>query len=48
VADRTTLNVYQLLKAVDRRAVGGVLYGGDRRLRGLAEDLFEDLNDAGD
>jgi sugar lactone lactonase YvrE len=48
VANRTRLNVYQLLKAVDQRAVGGVLYGGDRHLRDLAEDLYEDLNNAGD
>jgi hypothetical protein len=44
----TTLNVYQLLQAVDRRAVHGVLYDGDRHLEGLAEDLFERLNRAGD
>jgi probable HAF family extracellular repeat protein len=48
VADGTTLNVFQLLRAVDRRAVRGVLYNGDRHLGDLAEDLFERLNRAGD
>jgi hypothetical protein len=46
VANDTTLNVYELLKAVNDRAVGGVLYGGNARMRDLAEDLFERLNRA--
>jgi hypothetical protein len=46
VAKGTTLNVYELLKAVNQRAVAGVLYNGDAHLRDLAEDLFERLNRA--
>jgi hypothetical protein len=48
VVNGTTLNVFQLLKAVNRNAVNGLLYHGDARLRELAEDLFERLNRAGD
>jgi hypothetical protein len=48
VVNGTTLNVFQLLKAVNRRAVNGVLYPGAANLRNLAEDLFERLNRAGD
>jgi hypothetical protein len=48
VANGTTLNVYELLKAVDQRAVNGVLYNGDVTLRDLAEDLFDRLNRAAD
>jgi hypothetical protein len=48
VVNGTTLNVFQLLKAVNRRAVNGVLYNGDAHLRDLAEDLFERLNRADD
>jgi hypothetical protein len=48
VVNGTTLNVIQLLKAVNRRAVAGVLYPGAANLRTLAEDLFERLNRAGD
>jgi hypothetical protein len=44
VANGTTLNVYELLRAVNQRAVGGVLYNGDANLRDLCEDLFERLN----
>jgi hypothetical protein len=43
----TTLNVFELLKAVNQRAVAGVLCNGDVTLRDLAEDLFERLNRAG-
>jgi hypothetical protein len=39
VSDNTTLNVYQLLKAVNQRAVGGVLYNGEKMLRREAADL---------
>ena len=39
VSDKTTLNVYQLLKAVNQRAVGGVLYNGEKMLRREAADL---------
>jgi hypothetical protein len=48
VANGTNLNVYELLRAVNQRAVAGVLYNGDCGLRGQAEDLFERLNRAGD
>jgi hypothetical protein len=48
VANNTTLNVYQLLQAVDQRAVNGVLYNGNTTLRQKAADLFAALNDAGD
>jgi hypothetical protein len=44
VANGTTLNVYQLLRAVNQQAVGGVLWNSDAHLRDLAEDLFEHLN----
>ena len=47
VANCTTLNVYQLLKAVNQAAVQGVLYNGDYHLRDLAEDLLEWLNEDG-
>ncbi len=43
VADDTTRNVYELLRAVDRQAVGGVLYGGDRALCNEANDLLDAL-----
>jgi hypothetical protein len=46
VANGTKLNVYQLLRAVNQRAVGGVLYNGDAHLRDLCEDLVERLNRA--
>jgi hypothetical protein len=47
VPDDTTLNVYQLLRAVDSMAVNGVLYNGDAVLRQEATDLFDALNQAG-
>jgi hypothetical protein len=47
VANKTTLNVYELLKAVDRQAVNGVLYNGDTTLSKEANDLFDALNKAG-
>ena len=47
MANNETLNVYQLLRAADRRAVNGVPYGGDAALRQLAADLFDALNQAG-
>jgi hypothetical protein len=47
VAKKTTLNVYELLKAVDRQAVLGVLYNGDPTLQKLANHLFHLLNDTG-
>ena len=47
VANNTMLNVYELLKAVDRQAVYGVLFSGDKTLRKEANDLFDALNQAG-
>jgi hypothetical protein len=47
VANNTTLNVYELLRAVNARAVHGVLYNGDATLRQEATDLFDALNQAG-
>jgi hypothetical protein len=47
VANKTTLNVYELLKAVDRQAVNGVLYNSDKTLRNECNDLFSSLNQAG-
>jgi hypothetical protein len=46
VANNTTLNVYELLRAVNQRASGGVLYGGDASLQQQAADLFDALNQA--
>jgi hypothetical protein len=40
VANNRTLNVSQLLWAVNQRAVNGVLYNGDAALRQLAADLL--------
>jgi hypothetical protein len=47
VADKTTLNVYELLRAADRQAVNGVLYSGDPTLAREANDLFGALIKAG-
>jgi hypothetical protein len=47
VANNTTLNVYELLEAVNRMGVNGVLYNGDKTLRNEANDLFSALNQAG-
>jgi hypothetical protein len=47
VANKTTLNVYELRQAVSRQAVNGVLYNGDKTLRNEAADLFYALNKAG-
>jgi hypothetical protein len=47
VADNTTLNVYELLLAVNNRAVNGVLYAGDVELQQMAYDVFEGVNGAG-
>jgi hypothetical protein len=47
VANNTTMNVYDILIAINQRAVNGVLYNGDAGLRGLCEDLCERLNRAG-
>jgi hypothetical protein len=47
VANNTTLNVYELLLAVNMKAVKGVLYGGDATLQQEAADLLGALNQAG-
>jgi hypothetical protein len=47
VANNTTCNVYQLLLAVNRKAVNGVLYNGTSTLQAQAADLFNALNQAG-
>jgi hypothetical protein len=47
VANRTTLNVYEMLLAVDRKAVAGILYGGNATLRQHVTSLFNALDQAG-
>src|SRR5262249_57452780 len=47
VANNTTRNVYELLKAVDAQAIDGVVYGGGMTLRNQATDLFTALVKAG-
>jgi hypothetical protein len=44
VENHRTLNVYEILRAVNPRAVSGVLYHGDAALRDLAEEVLEELN----
>ena len=47
VANNAALDVYQLLAAVNTKAVKGVLYGGTTTLQAEAADLFNALNQAG-
>ncbi len=47
VANNTKLNVYEMLKAVDREAVNGELFAGNRILRDKAIELFDALNWSG-
>jgi hypothetical protein len=47
VANNTALNVDQLLLAVNRKAVKGVLYNGDATLQAQCADLFNSLDQAG-
>jgi N-acetylneuraminic acid mutarotase len=47
VANNTTLNVYQLLMAVNTKANNGLLYNGDVTLQKQAADLLGSLNLAG-
>src|SRR5439155_21363531 len=47
VANNTTLNVYELLLAANKKAVNGVLYGGDQTLRNEAINVFDAINQAG-
>jgi hypothetical protein len=44
VANNNTVNVYDVLLAVNQLAVNGVLYNGDAHLRDLCEDLCERTN----
>jgi hypothetical protein len=50
VANNTTLNVFQMLKAVNKLSTGGkgVLYKGNATLRSLAAQEFEDMNERRD
>jgi hypothetical protein len=47
VANNTTLTVFALLQDADRLAVGGVLYGGDKKLRDEALNVFDAVNSLG-
>jgi hypothetical protein len=47
VANNTTLNVYEMLLAVNKQAVNGVLYGGSAALQKQVANLFAALNQAG-
>ena len=48
VANNTTLNVFEILKAANKHAAAGVLYGGDVGLIDLANPVFDGINSAGD
>ena len=47
VANNTSRNVYELLKAVDQQSAFGSLYNGDTALQKEANGLFDALNKAG-
>jgi hypothetical protein len=47
VANNAVCDVYQLLQAVNQKAVKGVPYGGNTTLRKQAADLFSALDQAG-
>jgi hypothetical protein len=47
VANNTTWNVYELLLAVNKKAVNGVLYGGNTTLQAQCAGLFNSLDQAG-
>ena len=47
VVNNTRRNVYELLLAVNKKAVNGVLYNGDATLQAECADLFNALNQAG-
>ncbi len=47
VANKTMMTVMDLLLATDAQAVDGVLYGGNKALRNLANTVFGALNQAG-
>jgi hypothetical protein len=48
VPNRTSLNVYQLLQAIDHQAVGGTAYPHCRKDRGRVSEFFAELNERGD
>jgi hypothetical protein len=48
VVNGTTMTVMDLLLAEDDQAVNGVLYNGNKAKRDMANDLFGDINEAGD
>ena len=47
MVNNTRRNVYELLLAVNKKAVKGVLYNGSATLQAHAADLFDALNQAG-
>ena len=47
VANNTTLTVYALLAAVNKKAANGVLYGGNMTWQAQCADLFSSLSAAG-
>jgi hypothetical protein len=47
VPNNSTRNVFELLWAVNNKAVKGVLYNGNATLQSQAADLFHKLNKAG-
>jgi hypothetical protein len=47
VPNNSTRNVYELLLAVNNKAVNSVLYNGNATLQSEAADLFSKLNKAG-
>jgi hypothetical protein len=48
VANNTTMMILDILLATDRKTAGGVLYGGNRLLRDLANTVYSAINEAGD
>ena len=48
VANNTIVTVMDLLLAADSQAVNGVLYNGNKAKRDMANDVFSDINEAGD
>ena len=47
VANNATLDVYQLLQAVNNKAANGVLYGGNATSQAQCAALFNSLDEAG-
>ena len=47
VANNTTMMILDSLLATDRRTTGGLLYGGDRLFRSLANEVYSAINEAG-